>query len=647
MLVGIRPKLFLVFFACGVIPMLVFTVANYLNGVSVVEDLLRHDVEQEARAAANNIETALRERDAMLLSLSRSRALRDYVQAMAKQSSPASGISQSETSTGKALTAPSTSVASPDHSAGNALPADVRAAVDTFLLDNPNDYVSLACLGTNRQPLFTAEPAQSESSEAIVRYKTENFPAISISADARVWDTPEQKPLRETASRGTLTTLHYTIPVIIESADSEARQRGALVVDLKLNSLCKEAIGSFFDAPSGPRFLVVVDRDGRFAYYTHDARLYQHVSAMPSFKPVADSMLAGQTGQKTYESPEGERWLASYQPIKTTNASLAVVGNNNAVLQNLRGTGWRNIILSAVAGLLTALLLTLIARRMERSIERVTQGAVAIAGGRLDQRIEVRSSDQTRLLAESFNQMTDRLREQMVREAETKQFESFMRLAAMLTHDLKNAITALSLVVSNMEQQFDRAEFRAEAMQSLRESTDKLRRLVAKLSGPVESLSGEYQRPRPTDLIPHIKRVLAATAEQAQSQHRVETRLPSSLVATVDAERIEKVFENLVLNALEAMGSKSGTLTVEGGQESDDEIFFSVADTGPGISEEFQRTRLFHAFSTTKRKGVGLGLYTCREVVRAHGGHIDVKSAKGAGATFRVVLPSARFASGS
>ena len=60
------------------------------------------------------------------------------------------------------------------------------------------------------------------------------------------------------------------------------------------------------------------------------------------------------------------------------------------------------------------------------------------------------------------------------------------------------------------------------------------------------------------------------------------------------------------------------------------------------MSEEFQRTRLFHAFSTTKAKGIGLGLYTCREVIKVHGGHIEVKSEKGTGTTFRVVLPSSQ-----
>jgi signal transduction histidine kinase len=284
--------------------------------------------------------------------------------------------------------------------------------------------------------------------------------------------------------------------------------------------------------------------------------------------------------------------------------------------------------------------LSVVVGRTARQIERVTEGAVLIAGGQLDQRIEVRSSDETRLLAESFNIMTDRLREQMAREAETRQFQGFLRLSAMMTHDLKNAIAALSLIVRNMERRFHREEFRADAMQSLTLATDKLRAMVSKLSGPVESLSGEYKRPLPTDLVPLIRRVLDATVKHS-AMIQLEMRLPAKLVAAVDGERIERVVENLVINALDAMGSEGGRLTVEGGATPDGKLFFSVADTGPGMTEEFRRTRLFRAFATTKRNGVGLGLYTCREVVRAHGGQIEVESRVGSGTCFRVVLPSA------
>ena len=98
--------------------------------------------------------------------------------------------------------------------------------------------------------------------------------------------------------------------------------------------------------------------------------------------------------------------------------------------------------------------------------------------------------------------------------------------------------------------------------------------------------------------------------------------------------------ENLVLNAIEAMSYKGGTLTIEAGPDENGLPSFSVSDTGPGMTRTFIETRLFRPFSTTKKHGIGLGLYTCREVIRASGGSITVDSVEGAGTTFRVVLPS-------
>jgi len=118
------------------------------------------------------------------------------------------------------------------------------------------------------------------------------------------------------------------------------------------------------------------------------------------------------------------------------------------------------------------------------------------------------------------------------------------------------------------------------------------------------------------------------------------TRLPPSLYALADAARVEEVLENLVLNALKAMIDKGGTLTIEAGQTANGAPMFAVSDTGRGMSRQFIDTRLFRPFATTKRTGIGLGLYTCREVIRASGGTIEVDSVEGAGTTFRVVLPS-------
>jgi len=239
-----------------------------------------------------------------------------------------------------------------------------------------------------------------------------------------------------------------------------------------------------------------------------------------------------------------------------------------------------------------------------------------------------------------LNAMVTRLK-RYAREAEAQQFQSFAKLSAFLTHDLKNAIEGLSLMVGNMERHFDNPKFRADAMRALTAAANKLRGLVTQLSNPVNTLSGEFKLPRPTDLVPLLQRVLTQIAGPLRATHEIDTRLPSSLMALADSERIEKVMENLILNAIEAMSGKPGRLTVEAGVANGGKVFFSVSDTGAGMSPDFIQQRLFHPFATTKARGVGLGLYTCREVVRVNGGTIEVKSKAGSGTTFRVVLASA------
>jgi signal transduction histidine kinase len=310
------------------------------------------------------------------------------------------------------------------------------------------------------------------------------------------------------------------------------------------------------------------------------------------------------------------------------------------LLSEARRNGWLGIVAAILFAAIWAWLLSRLWERQTRGLERVTEGVEAIAKGELDHRIELMSSDDLRPLADNLGLMTKQLRDQIAREAETRQFQSFVRLSAVLTHDLKNAIEALSLTVSNMERHFDNKEFRVDAMKSLTGATDKLRALVTRLSNPVNTLSGEHKLPQPVDLIPIVQRVSSTIAEPAAAQHEIRVELPGKLLALVDAQRIEKVLENLIINGLEAMHQNPGCLTVAAGSAADGKPFFSISDTGEGISERFIKEKLFHPFATTKRRGVGLGLYTCREVVVANGGSISVESEQGVGTTFTVVLPS-------
>lgn len=326
------------------------------------------------------------------------------------------------------------------------------------------------------------------------------------------------------------------------------------------------------------------------------------------------------------------------QHQKQLNA--ATTSNFEQLLADTRRNGWVGFVAALLLASVSAWILSRQWAHQARGIERVSESVEAIAKGELNHPIELQSSDDLRPLADNLSLMTKQLRDQLAREAESRQFQSFVRLSAVLTHDLKNAIEALSLTVGNMERHFDNLEFRTDAMKSLTGCTDNLRALVARLSNPVATLSGEHKRPQPVDLVPMLRRVTSLTAEPAGDKHQLEIDLPESLFALVDEERMEKVVENLIINGREAMASGSGTLKILAGTTDDGKPFFSVSDTGEGMSQKFIDEKLFHPFATTKKRGVGLGLYTCREVVVANGGTITVESREGDGTTFRVVLPS-------
>ena len=185
-----------------------------------------------------------------------------------------------------------------------------------------------------------------------------------------------------------------------------------------------------------------------------------------------------------------------------------------------------------------------------------------------------------------------------------------------------------------MERKFHREGFREDAMRTLSETVNNLQSLVSKLSDPRTPTKRIREKSNLTQL---CERVLNRTAAQAANKYQISTQLMPELNANVDGKAIERVIENLVINALEAMPN-GGSLRVATRLDNGNAIV-AVADSGKGMTDDFVRERLFHPFATTKKKGIGLGLYSCRDIVEQHGGRIDVSSKVDVGTEFRIVLP--------
>ena len=647
--VTLGTKLAVIFAALGLAPLLALSAINYSSGVGAVEELLRERASERASRVGRKVVRILDSQESRLVGLSRGKSLASYVRGSQPAASGAQGVASRATPSG---TSPTSLSPTPSGAEQSGVPDTVRAHFEAFFRDNHEYLESVTCLSRSGASLFRFSWKDND-----VFFQTENIMAADSAPDQNVWRLILPTALRSPIKRATYgASLLVTAPVL-ETPDGGAAI-GALVAEVRLGDVLKEADEA--DSPEVVALARVEGRPGRslvaidnatdeVVYHTNSA--YSHrpaADSMPSFANVASRMKSGGEGFDFYEEQDGGRRLVAFRQIEGLGLSLAASENYSAAAGPVRRATLFGAALALLAGLAGLVVMLYIARRETHGIEEVARGASAIAAGDLDQRITVSRSGETRELAECFNAMSDRLREHIAREAESRQFQSFLRISAMISHDLKNAIAGLSMLVSNMEKQFHREEFRADAIESLREATEKLKRTVARLSEPAKSLSGEYRiAARPTDLAAVIRRVRATNAEPLRPLYEIESRLPDKLMATVEPERLENVIENLVINALESMASKGGgKLTVEAGTMSNDLIFFSVADTGVGMSEEFIRTRLFRPFSTTKNKGIGLGLFTCKEIVETHGGRLEVDSSPNSGTRFRVVLPSSLFKSG-
>ena len=202
------------------------------------------------------------------------------------------------------------------------------------------------------------------------------------------------------------------------------------------------------------------------------------------------------------------------------------------------------------------------------------------------------------------------------------------KVSTFVVHDLKNLTSNLSLIVDNAKEHIDNPEFQKDLLETLGETISRIKNLIARLKNMKEKSVLNFEK---CDLLEVIRRGVKAGGASAN------TVQGEQVFVCMDAEEIEKVVQNLVINAQEA-GAHNGSLKVNVGK--DGMSFFEVVDQGCGMSEDFIRNRLFRPFQTTKKKGFGIGLYQCRQIVEAHGGTIEVVSKENEGTTFRVQLPS-------
>ena len=310
--------------------------------------------------------------------------------------------------------------------------------------------------------------------------------------------------------------------------------------------------------------------------------------------------------------------------------------------------GWRRfIIFSTISGLLPSLILILlITKILSRPLRELTEKTLDVARGDYGAETALTSNDELGVLAASFNAMSRKMAEDIARlkninqvMIRTEKLATAGALATGVAHEVNNPLASISsLVQSLLARTADERE---------RETLRLILAQITRISGVLRDLM-DFARPKATEMAPtDLNEVLAKSLDLARFDKRfkrlsVRTALAPGLPPLpLDADRMQQVFLNLLLNARDAIGEEpgGGEITVTTRRDGG-EVWAQIADDGGGIPAE-NLARIFDPFFSTKPKGqgTGLGLAVCHSIVAAHGGRISA-AARSRGTVFTVAFPA-------
>jgi two-component system NtrC family sensor kinase len=360
-------------------------------------------------------------------------------------------------------------------------------------------------------------------------------------------------------------------------------------------------------------------------------------------------------------------YITAYDPIRDPDGKIIgmlYVGMLEKPYVDIRNKVMGTFTL--LAGLAVVVLLGLIAviaSNITRPIGVLVEATDKVAHGDLTHQVEIETGDEIGQLAGSFNQMTEELRqasdsltqwgrtlEKRVEERtaelratqenliRSEKLASLGKIAAGVAHEINNPLTSILINAALLIEARKPDDPDAEALNMIADETNRCAQIVKQLL--------EFSRQRPAqESLTDVNELIERTAQILEKQALVRNiRIVKTFDRSIpeielDKTKIQQVFSNLMINAVEAMLPEGGTLTVTSRLDaSRGRIEVEFADTGVGIPKE-NLAKLFDPFFTTKTMGTGLGLAVSYGIVRQRGGTIMVASEIGRGSVFTVKLP--------
>lgn len=361
--------------------------------------------------------------------------------------------------------------------------------------------------------------------------------------------------------------------------------------------------------------------------------------------PIIQSGIMGRSADAEYISAEGIPSLGTSAVVDRLGWVLAIEQSTDEAFAGARKMKQQIMVLVIICALLATGLGVISAERIVKPIQLLSVGAEQVAAGNLSWRAGLTRQDEIGKLAGSFNVMTQELINQQETIRQNERLVVLGKMASVIAHEIKNPIQSLLgfTEMMNQPQKFSHPEFRTKMQLAFSRELNRLNNVLNELL--------DFSRPRPlsfhkVQVNGMLDRVIELIQEQTKkTQIRIVTQFDQMIPPVmVDEQKLEQVFLNIVINAVEAMSNqkdKHGILTIRTqGIEKNETQFVEISfeDNGPGIKSE-NLEKIFTPFFTTKMRGTGLGLAIAQRIVQEHHGVILVNSKLHERTQFAVQLP--------